>query len=290
MNDFPAFYVASERVGSGNLYDPAAFLAEQNRILGRNNRTIVFIRLPHVAVLLAPMRYLSYPVAYALWQALSFAALGIFAVLWPARRPLAFVICCWFPPVAATLANGQDLTYLLLWVVLAIWLERTGSEFSAGLVLSLCAAKPHLFVFLPLVFIAKRKWRVGGGFCAGAGAILLVSFLAAGLRWPLDFLTATRDPAVHPKIGSSSLMAYLASVLHGPALWALGGVIVIALAVMVYRVAGTQDFATAIAVACAAGPIVAFHVYAQDYLVTLPLVLILVTRLLERSGSAAIAA
>jgi hypothetical protein len=282
-NDFPAFYIGAEIVGSGDLYDANAFVAEQNRLLGRNNQNIIYTRLPFVAVLEAPMRFLPYGVAYALWQVLSLAALALFAVMWPARRPLAFVICCWFPPVAATLANGQDVTYLLLWMVAAIWLERAGRDYGAGAALVIAAAtKPHLFLLVPVAILAKRKWKVGAGFAIGGVVILLICFLAAGLRWPAEFLARLQDPAVHPQIGSSSVLASLAAVLHGPEFWTVAMLIAIAVGVLIFRLARTQDFATTIAVAVAAGLVVGFHVYAQDYLLALPLLLLLVTRMLER--------
>jgi hypothetical protein len=285
LNDFPAFYVAPRMLGTGELYDRAAFLAKENEILGRSNPNIVFIRFPYVAVMLAPLSHLPFSVAYILWQALSLAALAIFAALWPARRPLAFVICCWFPPMAANCANAQDVTYLLLWIALAAWLVTRGKDFGAGLTLSLCAAKPHLFLFLPVLIIARRMWKLGAGLVVGGVLLLTVSFLAAGTSWPAAFLQAIRDPAVHPAIAKASLVAFVAGFLHGPGLWVFVGIVMVLLGAIVYRVAQRTHFAMALAIAVAAGPIVAFHVYTQDYLLTLPLILSLVTNAKEGSGS-----
>ena len=86
LNDFPAFYLAPRMLATGDLYHPLAFLAKQQQLLGRTNESIVYIRLPYLAVMLAPLSQLPYPVAYALWQALSLTALALFAGLWPARR------------------------------------------------------------------------------------------------------------------------------------------------------------------------------------------------------------
>jgi len=282
LNDFPAFYVAPRMLATGDLYHPAAFLAKEKEVVGRTNKSIVFIRFPYVAVLLAPLSRLPFSVAYAVWQALSLAALGVFAWLWPARRPIACVICCWYPPVAANFSNAQDVAFLLLWLALAVWLADRDREFGAGLVLSLCAAKPHLFLFLPVVIIGRRMWKVSAGLAAGSAILLAVSFLAAGTGWPAEFLQAIRDPVVHPGIGKVSLVGFAGGIVQGPALGILVGVLILFLGTIVYRIARRRSFAMALAVGVAAGPVVAFHVYIQDYLLALPLVLILAGKAVER--------
>jgi hypothetical protein len=107
--------------------------------------------------------------------------------------------------VAANFANAQDVTFLLLWAALAVVLVRGGADFAAGLVLALCAQKFHLLVFLPVLIVAARRWRLGAGLVAGSAVLLALSF--------------------------------------------------------------------------AAGPIIGFHVYVQDYLLALPLILLLFSRL-----------
>src|SRR5690349_130194 len=97
LNDFPAFYAPPRLLATGQLYSSPAFLAQQQQILGRTNQhTAHFIRLPYLAVGLAPLALLPYPVAYGMWLALSAAALIVFAWWWPGRRELALVLACWF--------------------------------------------------------------------------------------------------------------------------------------------------------------------------------------------------
>jgi hypothetical protein len=276
LNDFPAFYVAPQMLATGDLYHTEAFLARQQQILGISNPVIIFVRLPFVAVMLAPLSRLPYLAAYAIWQALSLAALAIFVLLWPVKRALAFAVCCWFPPLAANFDNAQDVTWLLLWVAFAAWLCGRGKDFAAGLVLALCLAKPHLFLLLPAVVIARRMWNLAAGFAAGAVALLALSFAAAGTGWPADFLRTIRNPAVNPSLQRSSVLAAIHEALSGPLFWCIAAMLVIALALVVYRISLRRSLTVSLATALAAGPIVGLHVYRQDYLLVLPLILILI--------------
>jgi len=282
LNDFPEFYLSPRLVGTNHLYDPAAFLAEQQRVLGCTNVNIQFLRLPYMAVLLAPLGRLPYSTAYALWQTFSIAALAAFAWLWPGRRWLAFIIVCWFPPVAANLVNAQDLAYVLLWVAISVALVQRGKHAGAGLVLALGAAKLHIFLFLPIVIVARRMWRLGAGLVAGAAFLLAVSFLAAGWAWPAAWLRTIRSPVVSQSVAKSSLLAFAAEAMHGPALWAVAGGLILLVGAVVYRAAQRNSFVFGLGVALAGGLIVAFHVYQQDYMLALPLILTLASGVLDR--------
>ncbi len=274
-NDFPAFYLGPRLLAEGRLYDSAAFQEEQIRALGRVCRNIQFVRPPFVAVLFTPLSHLPYGLAYALWQALSLGALVLFLRLWPARRMQAAVLCCWFPPVAASFMNGQDVTFLLLWAALGTLLVRRGQETAAGAVLALGAAKFHLLLFLPVLIVARRMWRLAAGLAGGAALLLAVSFLAAGPGWPAAYLRQLQHPEVHPDIQRTSLAALLGSVLQGPALWAALIVLTAAAAVLVWRTSRRHTVPLALAAALAAGPLAGFHVYLQDYLLTFPLAALL---------------
>lgn len=285
FNDFPQFYLSPRLLGTGHLYDYAAMLAAQAQVLGRTCVTMPYLRLPYVAVMLAPFSHLPYSVAYALWQTLSIAALAFFLWLWPASRTLAVVIICWFAPAAANLANGQDLAFLLLWAAIAAVLVRRGRDVGAGLVLALCAAKFHLFLFLPVLIVARRMWRLGAGLAAGGAILLAVSFLAAGWAWPVAWLQSVRSPQANPNLAKTSLVGLVAEAVHGPALWVAVGVLMLVAGVIVYRLAQRNSFAWGLAAALAAGPLVAVHVYVQDYLLVLPLLLTLASAFVERRNA-----
>jgi hypothetical protein len=284
-NDFPAFYLCPRLLGTGQLYDQAAFQAEQARILGRTNANIQFVRLPYMAVMLAPLSRLPFSAAYALWQALSIAALAAFSWLWPGRRALTAVILCWYPAVGANLANAQDVAFLLLAVAIVAALVRRGRDVGAGLVLALCAAKIHICLFLPVLIVGRRTWRLGAGFAAGLTVLLAVSFAAAGMSWPAAWLQAIGSPLVSPHIAKSSLLAFAAEAVHGPALWAIAGGLILAVGAGVFIVSRRSSFLLGLGAALAGGLLVAFHVYAQDYLLALPLILTCVSELRRERGA-----
>jgi hypothetical protein len=123
-------------------------------------QTVVYTRPPFYAALLRPLAALAYHVAYA---AFSIATLG--SILW-------FVIgfskeCPSLPffaaisiPLLTALCNGQDTPLLLAILGGSILLTRRKMEFLAGLVLSLCAIKFHLFLFPPILLLVKKRWRM----------------------------------------------------------------------------------------------------------------------------------
>lgn len=285
LTDFPQFYLSPRFLGTSHLYDQTAFLLEQARVLGNTNRNIQFIRFPFVAVATAPLSHLPYMVAYIVWQVASIAAVAGFTRLWPARRPLAWIIACWFPPVAAAVANGQDVTFALLWVGVATWLVRSGKQVEGGLVLALCLAKPHLCLFLPVMIVAARMWKFGAGLVAGWTALLVLSFLVAGPAWPAEWLHTISSPVTNVDIAQSSLIASLAEAVHGTALQIVVTLLVLAAGAIVYRVARRNCFEIGLGAALTAGPVMAYHVYMQDYLLALPLVLTLASRFVENEAS-----
>jgi hypothetical protein len=268
-------------------------VAEQSRILGHVNFNIQFIRFPFVAVLSSPLSHLPYMVAYVIWEALSVSALVIFARLWPARRTVAFLVLCWFPPVAATIANGQDVSFAVMWVAVAACLVRIGKHLEGGLVLALCLAKPHLCLFLPVLIVATRMWRFGAGLLAGWTFLLAVSFLVAGPAWPLEWIHSVSTPLTNVDIAQTSLLATVGEFLHGTPFRIVFALLVLAAGVIVYQVARRSTFDIGLGAALTAGPVMAYHVYMQDYLFALPLVLTLVGRYVltdEASTREAIAA
>jgi hypothetical protein len=283
LNDFPQLYLGPKLLADHELYSFSSMMARQAALFGRTCEHIQYVRLPYLAVLMWPLSLLPYGVAYPLWQICSVGALGGFIRLWHTHRPTAVAISCWFPPVAATLANAQDVTFLLLWIGLGARLFQTGFPFTAGCVLALCAAKFHLFLFIPVLVVAGRLWKFGLGLAAGCSALLAISFIAAGRDWPVAWYHAVLNPLVHPDVARLSLLGKLSDILSGPILVAAVGTVITAAGCAVWLCARRSSFPLALSVAVAAGPLCAFHVYLQDYLVWLPLVLILSHRAARRA-------
>lgn len=275
LNDFPAFYTAGSLVGTHDFYNREAFMAREASAVGASNQNIQFVRLPFCAAFFWPFSRLPYLPAYWIWQTTCLLALVGFVLLWPHGSVL-FPLLCFLPPVAASFVNAQDVPFVLLWIALAVRLANNGRGFAAGLILSLCLAKPHFFILAPFALMAARQWMVVMGAVCGSVALLGVSFAIAGPGWPPQLLSVWGDPLVHHNLTISSPMAFLAAQLGAPPLRLALLIVVPSLcAVATYMVGRKCDLATALSLAVALGVFSAFHVYWQDYCLLLPLAAIL---------------
>jgi hypothetical protein len=145
-----------------------------------------YIRPPYYAVLLWPLCRLPYLQAYYVWQALSVLAVALFAWRWPIGGCSTVVaVCCWSFPIFTALAQGQDDSFVLAAIGIAVCLMRAGRPFAAGLVFTVCATRFQLFLLVPFWIVSQRLWQFGSGFVTGAACLVAVSFLAGacGGRW-----------------------------------------------------------------------------------------------------------
>src|SRR6185503_15788753 len=85
------------------------------------------------------------------------------------------------PPLIANFVLGQDVTLLLGFLTITILLARKHADFAAGLVLSLCAIKFHLFLLLPAAVLFQRRWRILGGGAVGGVVLFLIGLGSGGL-------------------------------------------------------------------------------------------------------------
>lgn len=154
-NDFLMIYAGARLAGTPQLYDSEARTQVQIRVSGHSGAALEFTRLPFYSLFLWPLGRLPYRTSYLLFQALSLCAITAFVFLWRGTpRRWTAVACCWSSPLSSVLAQGQDVSFLLVWLALAVRWEQS-RPWLAGLVLSLCAAKFHFFVLLP-VWLAAR--------------------------------------------------------------------------------------------------------------------------------------
>ncbi len=271
-NDFAAFYAGARLAGTADLYHAPNIMRVKAEAADEYGNVRQYIRLPYFAALLWPLGRLPYLWAYRTFQAASLAALLAFLLLWPDNRLLALVACCWSVPVSATFAQGQDAVFLLLWVALLLRWHET-RPFAAGLALALCAAKFHLFLHVPLVLAAHRKWRTGGGLLLGGAALAVVSFAVAGADWPGRFLAAASSSSVSP---AEDAMPNLHNLLRGVpmrGLWEAASAAVCA--ALVWVVARRSSFDFGIAAALIAGLLTSVHAYHDDCVLLIPAALIL---------------
>ncbi|HOQ46374.1 MAG TPA: glycosyltransferase family 87 protein [Bryobacteraceae bacterium] len=152
-----------------------------------------------------------------------------------------------------------------------------GHYLLAGVVLSMCAIKYHLFLLVPLALVAQRLWRVLAGAGIGAVALTALSFVAGGPQWPAAYLKVLADPAINPSIETMPALAGSVSGLEygNLILWVFG----IAVAAACWFIARrAPDFETAFAASLLGSLLLSCHSYVSDATLLIPALLILAER------------
>ena len=264
--DFNEFYSAGQVVGTGHLYDWAAIRPLE---LEHTVRTVPFGRIPAFALAFKPLSALPYTPARIMWLALGVAALAGVVFLWPLSRwePMAAALC-WSIPVVMCLTFGQDSMWFLFFVALGLRLLLNGRDFWAGMALSACAAKPHLALLIPVLLVARGKWRTLSGGAAGGAVILLASFAAEGKDWPARLLALSRAPEFNPAPDRMPTLAGLLSMLGGSLPLQL--LLAAAVGAACWMLSRRLTLPSAMALALAGGLLVSPHAYGYDALLLLP--------------------
>jgi hypothetical protein len=276
-NDFLSFYAGGRLAFSRGLFDPRQISAVQLHAAGMTTPELGFFsRVPFVAAFFWPLAQLPYRTACAVWQTVSLAALVTFLFLWrpPTPRTSLLVAALFLPPLVAVM-NGQDVNFLLLWIAVAAGLLRRERDFAAGVVFSLCLAKFHLFLLLPVLIVSRKMWRFGGGFAAGAAALLGFCFAAQGWDWPVRYVAEMRGSAVNPGAASMPTLHALLVYFHSP--WWVEIFVVPAIAACLFAVVRRVDLTYALAALLTLGPLLAVHAYLSDCALLLPAGLALFT-------------
>jgi hypothetical protein len=272
-NDFLAFYVSGKLVLQGEMYDIPAFQSAEAALMKNSVPALLLkrqaVRPPFFAAAFWPLAQLPFGVASALWMAMLLGAAIGFVWLWPDRMAAAMA-CCWSAGLAACLVSAQDPPLILLWLAIALRI-RKAHPFLAGMLFALCAAKFHIFVFLPVLLWRHKLWR---GFLAGGIALIAISFAAAGWHWPAQYITALTQDIVSPGVQNmANLRGLFVSWPHAGA-WEIGASLAIAIAVL--AVVWKADFLHGLTVVLLGGILVSHHAYVQDCALLIPVVLIAV--------------
>lgn len=145
-----------------------------------------------VAPLLLPISFLPPRVAFALWAALLYVALGVSTYAFAARAVglgreaavEATLLSLAWPVTFSSVFMGQVTPVLVSLFIAAYLLARLGHPNVAGGVLSLALIKPHIAAPVVGAVALRRKGRVVIAF-AVAATILLATSLAVGQHCPV---------------------------------------------------------------------------------------------------------
>jgi hypothetical protein len=139
--------------------------------------------------------------------------------------------------------------------------------------MAVCGVKFHLFLLLPVLIIARRKWRFGGGLAAGGAGLLAISFAVAGWGWPRQYyaLVQLNERYQASQSYMPNLNGLFHAVPHGAVWTALGAAAVAAAAWYAVR---RVSMATAMALVMCGGVVISPHAFIYDLGLLLPFLLL----------------
>src|SRR5687767_2324659 len=180
QNDFAHFYIGGRLFGSPEIHSQAANVALQKELIGGVLENSYFIRPTFYGIFYKPLAALPYQTAYIIFQIVALTAAFFFIRLNQRRLPGFVALAVMFPPLLANFINGQDVIFLVALCSLALLLAESNRDFQAGLAVSLCAFKPHLFVLVPFAAGFHKRWRFVAGAITGVTGLFLLGLASGG--------------------------------------------------------------------------------------------------------------
>jgi len=182
--DYAAFYTAARIAADGrlaDLHDESLQRHIQAPLIPPGWHPVYFVRMQSWAALLLPFGLLPFRASFLLWVVAQ-ALILVAGWTWAARRfgIDAAVLAAMFPPAVLGIAFGQDVAFVFGLVLLSWILFERGWGFASGLLLGMCAVKPHLVFVVPLAMLVQQRWRMLGGFACGGTLMLGGSMVLGG--------------------------------------------------------------------------------------------------------------
>lgn len=191
--DYPAFYAAGSIVADGDwdeLYSDRRQQAEQAGLIDDDGGFLYFSYPPFVAGAYGLLGSFDYRLSFLVHTALMAAALvGAVKLLWPWLErtgwPQVAVVAgaLAFYPMLRAVPGGQNTSLSLLLLAAAVRWDHEDRPVLAGLALALLLFKPQFGVVLVPLLLLSRRWRVLGGWAAGAVALYATSAALTSGDW-----------------------------------------------------------------------------------------------------------
>lgn len=269
--DVRIYYVAAQaglRYGWATIYDIPTLRSLSSGFAGGQTNidsSATYISPPLLAWLFVPLSALSEPAAYALWAALSLAAL---IWIWQISAPysslakvalLLLALALW--PVLDAFYRGQPVLLLLALVAGAWWLAKADRQLAAGVALAFATAlKPQVVYLLPLALLVSGRYRVVLGWL-GACVVLAIAFVVslgqAGLQSWWQTLQLVETNGEHAYFTLAYLFGF------GALTYTLLTILGIAALAIAWRRRG--DLETVFAVGLLGSLAVSVHLHLYDY-------------------------
>jgi hypothetical protein len=275
QNDFVQLYTAAKLAGTPDLYSRAANLATIQATLGFTMDTVVYTRPPFYAALLKPLGSFPYGVAYAIFTLATFSSVVWFVARFSKECPALPFFAATSIPVLTALCGGQDTPLLLVILGVSMLLTKRNQDFLAGLVLSFCAIKFHLFLFLPLLFLVKRRWRILGGGACGLAILTGLGIVVGGVDSMRQYVNVLRDPWINPgATGMPNLHGFVAA-LHLDAKFEPLLIAAVMLAYL-WTLFRSENYEFLLAASLVCGLLTSFHSGVADDILLLPVFVLVV--------------
>jgi hypothetical protein len=299
--DFLHFYtlgmLAVEHRGS-DLYDMNAQVAvAARRVPDAAGIRYLPLYPPQVSIFFAPLAYLSYGWALAVWWMFSGLVYGICCYgVWRmcpqlrAHGGTVALLTAAFPAFFHLIAWGQTSAIALAVFTLAFFLLRERREFLAGLVVGCLIFKPQLGLAVAVVFIAVGAWNIVTGAILSACAQLSAGVLYYGvepLRAWVRMLSHVQTviPLLEPRPYQTHCLRTFWSMMVpweslSSALYVMSAVIVLGVTIGAWRRA--SPLALRYSALLLATVLVAPHLTVYDLVILVPALLLLVDWLLTQ--------
>ncbi|HEV2199600.1 MAG TPA: glycosyltransferase family 87 protein [Bryobacteraceae bacterium] len=262
-NDFAGLYTAGRLAGSPDLYSFEANERIQMEAVGAlPEPRMIYDRPPFYSVLLMPLATLPYRAAYAVFEVLNIFCLCAAVWLFARRSVEIAVLASVSVPILLGIMQGQDTGFFTLGYAAFYTLLERGRGFLAGLSLSICLIKLHLFPLTAIALLLRREWGALKGAASAVTVLIAASFAAFGGSWPSMYWAALRGPNIdlNPKIMPN---------LHGLATlmgWGrMTEAVLMATVLAAFVVAAVRaERPLLYALALVGGLLLSFHAYPQD--------------------------
>ena len=265
-NDFVHLYVYGALSGTPRLHSLQATSDLQTRVIGGVFECSLFLRPTFYGVFLKPLAWMPYLPAYLTFQIISLVSFLIFARMNLRLAPQLPVLCAMSVPLFSCFFNGQDVTLVLLFCSLSLWLARKKLDVAAGMVLALCAIKAHLFVLAPVAMLLHRRYRIFLGGVMGCSILFLIGLASGGLEGERKLLELLLNPTNSPYPDIMPSVRALFGDQHG-LFFAVLPVVAVA---CIWAIRKAPTYEAGIGWSLIGGLLLSFHAYTQDCLLLLP--------------------
>jgi hypothetical protein len=274
-NDFVAFYTGGKLAGTPDLYNADANIRVIEETIGVRMIHTLYLRHPFYAALYAPVAKLPYLWAYAIFTAATLGAFLWFVSKFQKECPALPFFAAFSVPLALAEANGQDPTFLVAAVGASILLTRAGRDFASGAVLSLCILKPHLFLFVALLLLLKKRRQMIFGGVAGTAGLTVLGVAVNGIDSIRGWIDVIRNPWINGDAEGMPNLHGLVAILRAPA-WTEVVLMALTVTVFLWLVHKSDSFELLFALALVCGLLANTHAAVSDDLLLVP-VMVLVT-------------